>query len=105
MAKAIFKVPVKPFVYLTNLFCKTKAGFSLFQEDTLKKLKASDYPILFIHGEKDTFVPTSMSYANFAVCSSEKKLLTIDGAAHATSYIVNPVMYQEALLQFFAEND
>lgn len=105
VASQIFKVATKPFCRMVDHFCRAKADFSLYRDDTVETLKHANYPLLFIHGEKDTYVPTAMSYQNYAVCSSEKRILTVEGACHATSYIVNPVAYQEALLDFFREND
>jgi len=60
-------------------------------------------PILFIHGEADDFVPCEMSRENYAVCASEKQLLTIPGAKHAVCYYHDTPAYTKAVTEFFGK--
>ncbi|MDD7717938.1 MAG: alpha/beta hydrolase [Eubacteriaceae bacterium] len=58
-------------------------------------------PVLFIHGEDDRFVPCDMSRENFRLCASEKKrILTVPGAAHGISYMVDKITYLKELDSF-----
>ena len=58
-------------------------------------------PVLFIHGEDDCFVPCDMSRENCSLCASEKKrLLTVPGAAHGISYMVDKAAYLKELDSF-----
>lgn len=57
---------------------------------TIDVLKTNKRPVLFIHGGKDTFVPTRMSRENYEACTAEKELLIIDEATHAQSFLVDP---------------
>jgi len=58
-------------------------------------------PVLFIHGEDDRFVPCEMSIRNRAACASSGTLLTVSGAGHAMSYIINKKAYTEAVRAFY----
>ena len=58
-------------------------------------------PVLFIHGEDDRFVPCDMSRENCRLCASEKKrILTVPGAAHGISYMVDKITYLKELDSF-----
>lgn len=47
-------------------------------------------PVLFAHGENDTFVPFNMVYAVYDACPNpDKKLITVPGAEHARAFFVN----------------
>ena len=68
-------------------------------EEALKKCKV---PVIFFHGDTDDFVPCEMSKKNFEACVSKKKLVTIKGAGHGLSYIIDPDLYLNSLKEFFA---
>jgi hypothetical protein len=78
------------------------SGFSLRTVTPIECVKHAVVPILFIHGMSDTFVPTQMSRDNYAACTSEKALLLVDGAAHASSYPTDSAAY-EAMLEKFMD--
>ncbi len=89
-----------------NIICKKLAGFNMREVDTRKALAKSKLPILIIHGNDDTFVPTYMSHENFAASASEKKmLLLVDGAYHGMSYLLEPERYENTVREFLAENE
>ncbi len=73
---------------------------NVFKYSTIKCVKNSKYPILFIHGKEDYFVPTRMSLENEKVCSSKHKLVLFDNAKHAQSYINNPELYEKEFSEF-----
>ena len=56
--------------------------------------------MLLIHGEDDRFVPCEMSRANRAACRSEARLLTVPGAGHGLSYLIDNAGYRSAVLSF-----
>ena len=55
---------------------------------TVEQVKKSNVPILFIHGDKDDYVPYSNLEINFNNMSNEqyKEKYTFVGAKHAESY-------------------
>ncbi|MGI6013807.1 MAG: alpha/beta hydrolase [Oscillospiraceae bacterium] len=100
LAKRRFHLPAHPL--LDGLDCMTRwfAGFRLRDCSTLDALQQSHIPVLFIHGEQDNFVPCSMTQANYAACVAEKKLVTVPGAGHGISYLVDQSGCQKALQAF-----
>jgi len=59
---------------------------------------------LFIHGDKDDFVPTWMGYENYDACASEEKdLLLMEDAGHAESYFLHTEEYETAVRSFLEE--
>ena len=60
-------------------------------------------PVLFIHGEADDFVPCDMSRENCAHCAAPKTLVTVPGADHGFSYLVDREGVEAALKWFFSE--
>lgn len=92
-----------PVMYLTNIYCKIFAKYGFKDVSTLDCVKNTNIPILFIHGEKDNFVPTWMSKENYDVCASKKELLIIKDAGHAESYYCNTPLYEDTVKKFLDE--
>lgn len=88
-----------PFVKLgAKLFGK----LDLEEADVPKVLARCKVPVIFFHGEADDFVPCYMSKANYDACTSRKRLVTIPGAGHGLSYLIDPEGYLQAMQEFFA---
>ena len=92
--------PRFPLVEILSGYTKLKAGYFLNDADSLKQLKQNHKPMLFIHGEKDTFVPTKMVYANYHASSGPKELWLVPGASHAKSFATHPYEYQQKIEKF-----
>jgi uncharacterized protein len=99
-AKRMFKMPKFPLIYFTSLICKLKAGYYVGEASTLKQVRNSKLPILFIHGSADKFVPTEMVYRLYDSAVCPKQLLVVEAAAHGTSFWKDPRAYQAALEEF-----
>lgn len=87
------KVPSSYILNVTNMVTKLKAGYSLKEASALESVKKATVPILFIHGDKDKFVPYSMMDKLYDATISPKEKLTIDGGEHANSDLVSPFLY------------
>lgn len=78
--------------------------FGRFDPETLSPVEAMKnchVPIMFVHGESDSFVPCEMSRKNYDACTSvHKHLLTIPGAGHGLSYPAAPELYVKELEEF-----
>lgn len=57
-----FGLPEFPLMYSTSLLCKLRYGWSFGEASAISEVSKSSYPMLFIHGGSDTFVPTEMVY-------------------------------------------
>lgn len=84
-----------------GLCCRVMAGFSIDGASTVEALKGCTLPLLMAHGEADDFVPCAMGRASFAAAAStDKQLLTVPGAGHGMSYLVDRPRVHAALTAF-----
>nr|WP_154958990.1 alpha/beta hydrolase [Paenibacillus xylanexedens] len=102
--KQLYKLPPFPFIPVTSLITRWKAGYSFKEASALKQLAKVNVPVLFIHGEADMFVPTEMVYRLYEVCKSEKELLTIPRAGHGTAFQVDRDKYKAVLGAFLQKH-
>ena len=79
-------------------------GLDFAAVDTTPGMAALDLPILFFHGDADTFVPLHHSERNLAACGRPQRLVVIPGAEHAMSAQVDPERYRHELLAFLWRN-
>ena len=98
--KQDFNLPGFPILTLTEIAARQKAGFGYKDVSIPEVLKKCEIPVLFIHGEKDTFVPTRMSIDNYMACHSEKEILIVPEAVHATANMENPGLYRIRAIEF-----
>ena len=96
-------LPPKIFYPLVRLGAILFGHFDTNRISPLDAVSKSKVPIIFFHGENDDFVPCEMSKACFGSCPAKKKLVTIPGAGHGLSYLVDPETYLSSLEEFFPE--
>ena len=94
-----FKTPI--LLWAADKLCQKRAGYRLKEASALEQVKHCTTPVLFIHGDADTYVPTEMVYELYAACSAPKTLFIQRGAIHANSYLTSPEKYEKALEEFF----
>lgn len=104
-AKEMYHLPAFPILYEVSSLSKIRAGFSYGQASSVKQLKKNHLPILFIHGSKDTFVPTQMVYENYKASKAPKELYVAKGAGHAKSFEKNPKIYEDKITSFLKKYD
>ncbi|MDO4489017.1 MAG: alpha/beta fold hydrolase [Eubacteriales bacterium] len=76
-------------------------GFDIEEASAVMAMESCDIPVLFIHGEDDRFVPCEMGIENYEHCKSEHKMmLTVPGAGHGISYMVDRPAYLNAVNSF-----
>ena len=90
-------IPKFPIMNVTEVMTRKKAGYGYNDASTLDAVASTDIPILFVHGDKDDFVPTWMSQKNYEACKSEKELLIVKGADHAESYYTDTPAFENAV--------
>lgn len=98
--KSIFKLPSFPVLNAASIVTKFRAGYNLKEASSLNQVKKSKTPILFIHGDKDGFVPYEMMEKIYNATASEKEMLTIKEANHARSYQKDPDTYWNSVFRF-----
>lgn len=93
-----------PFIFpLVNLYLRVLYGWSIEKSSPIYYAKKIEVPTLYIHGEKDFYVPTNMSRELFEVTRGEKELYISTGAAHAKSYMKNEKEYKEVVNRFLTK--
>lgn len=103
--KDVFGLPSFPLLDVANLVCNVRAGYDFHKASSVEQLKHATVPMLFIHGDQDTFVPYDMLDQNYDVCASKvKQKLTIHGATHAKSAQVDPELYWNTVDEFLDKN-
>lgn len=102
--KTMYKLPKFPLVQITSWITKLKAGYWFEEASSLEQVKKNQTPTLFIHGEDDDFVPTSMVYDLYEANASPKELYIVPGAKHAYAYVMNKGKYRHVVSTFLKKN-
>lgn len=97
-------LPPFPLLYLTNFWCRRLAHYDLRGCSAPEIMGESRLPVLWIHGENDGFVPCDMSRRAFAASHAKKWLVTVPGASHGMSFLVDPARCTQALDAFLTES-
>ena len=100
---SMYHMPAFPIIPLTDAVNQKLAGYGMDECNAKCEVAAAKVPILFIHGSRDTFVPSRMCRELYDCCASPKKMLIVEGAAHAESYFKDREAYEGALNQFTQE--
>lgn len=103
--KTMYHLPAFPFIQGADVVNKALAGYGTDECNAKREVAKAKVPILFIHGEKDTFVPVNMCNELYQYCASPKKQLIVEGAAHGESYYKDTAAYEAALDDFFENKD
>ncbi len=99
--RSSFHLPPFPLLYTTSWLCELKYGWNFKEASALKQVARSTLPMLFIHGDADTFVPTAMVYPLYdAKRTGYKELWLAPGAAHARSYHDHRAEYTQKVKSF-----
>ena len=98
--KEMFNLPAFPLIPVTSLVTKVRAGYFFGEADTIKQLKKNTRPMLFIHGDKDDFVPYFMLDEVYKATKGPKEQYVVHGAKHAEALSSNPSMYQKKVTEF-----
>ena len=98
--RQMYKLPSFPMIPLTSILTNWRAGYSFKEASALVQVKKATAPILFIHGERDTFVPLHMVYELYASANSSKELYIVEHARHGNAYETNPDEYEKQIYAF-----
>lgn len=96
----LFGLPPFPVMNAANSVTKLRADYDLYQASSVKQVSKSKTPMLFIHGDRDSFVPFEMLNEVYSAAKVEKEQLTIPGAGHGECVKVAPDLYWEKVHSF-----
>lgn len=97
-------IELKPVVWLGSLFSKLKAGYFFSESDPLKNMNKAKNPVLFIHGEEDTYVPFRYGKMLYDACPVEKDFLWVPNTVHAFSYYNAKDEYEQKVKDFIKKH-
>ena len=98
------KLPADLLYPFARLGARLFGGFDLDEFSPIEAMKKCRLPIIFFHGDADSYVPCYMSEQNFEACVSEKKrLVIIEGAEHGLCFPAAMEKYVTELGDFFAD--
>lgn len=97
---SMYHLPAFPLIQIADLMNRKFAGYGLDECNAAREVKKITVPVLFIHGEKDTFVPCTMCEELYANCEAPKKKIIVQGAGHCESYYKNTQAFEDALGEF-----
>lgn len=98
--KEQFGLPAFPLMYTASWMCDVRYGWNFREASALKQVAKCKLPMLFIHGDADTYVPTWMVYQLYDAKPEPKELWIVPGAAHAVSYRDYPQEYTAHVAKF-----
>ena len=94
------RIPPLPTIYFMNYWSRLLAGFDFREISCQSALKDSPLPVLLLHGEEDTYVPTHMSRALASAFPHKIRLVTFPHARHGQSVYYDAEGYGETVLTF-----
>ena len=100
LTKEVYHLPIFPIVPIAAKIIKSKGKFDIKDVSPKKGVIKAKTPILFIHGDKDTFVPTRMSVEMSKLGEGIRELYLCKGAEHAQSATLSPEEYREKVTEF-----
>ncbi len=89
---------------IIDFFMRKIAGYGVDEVNSVDCVKESKYPILFIHGDTDYFVPTEMVFRVYEACTAEKELYLVKDCAHAMSEFKDPKEYFKRIDDFIRKH-
>lgn len=96
-----FDLPEFPLLYTCSALCKLRYGWSFGECSPLEQVKKSTLPMLFIHGDADTFVPFPMLDKLYqAKQHGYKEKYIAPGSEHARSFTNHPEQYTQRVKNF-----
>ena len=97
------KISPKIFYPFVKLGGMVFGRFNVDETSAVEAVKNCKIPVLFVHGEKDEFVPVSMGEQNFNACAApKKKFVVIKGAGHGVAFPAAPEEYIAQVKEFFS---
>lgn len=98
--KRLFYLPQFPVLHTADWLCRQKHGWGFKEASSLEQVGKCHHPMLFIHGDADSYVPTSMVYPLYQAKPEPKELWIVPGATHAVAYKTNKEEYTKRVKAF-----
>lgn len=96
----MFGLPWFPLLNTCSLLCDIKYGWSFHEASPEEYVKKCSKPMLFIHSDNDTFVPSWMVHPLYEAKPGQKELWIVPGSPHTMAYHDYPEVYTEKVAAF-----
>lgn len=98
--KVEYKLPTFPLMYTGSLLTKIMMKFFFREVSPIRTIPHIKTPIMFIHGDSDTYVLPSNSINMYHGLRGRKGLYLTKGAKHAESIFTNKEEYTKVVYRF-----
>jgi pimeloyl-ACP methyl ester carboxylesterase len=102
--KTYAKLPPFPFYYLIEFWDKRLNHCSYKMQCPLDSVIHARVPMVFIHGVEDRYIPVGQAKKLYEACPTDKKLILIDGAGHASASAKGKDKYFTPVFEFIEEH-
>ena len=97
------KLPHFPILNIGGAILKHRYGLDMAKVNAVSAVARTDVPMLFCHGDNDTFVPTKMVYDVYNAKKDKKQMQLFEGSTHAESVWDHPEQYKQVLESFLKQ--
>ncbi len=95
------KIILKLFKKHLYNFVKRIYDFDILKADSIKQVKDTKIPILYIHGDADKFVPVENAYDLYENTPTNlREIFIVKNADHIMSYPISGVIYEKKISDF-----
>ena len=104
--KEQFGLPSFPLMNTTSALCQYRYGWSFAEAQQIEQVRKSTKPMLFIHGDKDAFVPYAMLHPLYEAKTKGRKAIFIaKGSVHAMAYRDHHEEYTRIVKDFVSKEE
>ncbi len=101
-----FGLPAFPLMNTTSALCHHRYGWSFAEAQQIEQVRKSTKPMLFIHGDKDAFVPYAMLHPLYEAKTKGRKAIFISkGSVHAMAYRDHHEAYTRIVRDFVSQEE
>ena len=104
MLQLLAHLPRWPILNSIEKQFKKRIGVGFSEYYPLKSVKNARYPMFFVHGEDDSYVPPQNSEKLYAACPTDKRLLIIPGYGHAAAHLAGNSGYYGPIFEFLGRH-
>lgn len=93
------RLPIKRFLRIANRYSKQLVGYPFLQISVTRQIGSNHLPVLFLHGESDSFLAVSESNTLMEATAGEKQQIIFPGMGHLQA-VTDAPEYWPTVLDF-----